>query len=146
MNAAELNFPAPPDDAPSWAAMAQSVFNGQANRWDEQCDGGLRWQMFAFNNGYNYKNTISNGCFFNLAARLAMYTKNETYAEWADRMWDWTTAIGIMSPTYQFFDGTDANNNCSDQNQIQWTYNVGVYLLGVANMYNYVSPTQACRQ
>lgn len=53
MSAAELNFPAPTSGYPSWAAMAQSVFNQQAGRWDDAtCGGGLRWQIISLNNGY----------------------------------------------------------------------------------------------
>ena len=52
MTAAEYNFPAPGDGYPSWLAMAQAVFNEQAGRWDAaDCGGGLRWQIFSFNNG-----------------------------------------------------------------------------------------------
>ncbi|KAL4890637.1 glycoside hydrolase [Aspergillus ambiguus] len=137
MSAAERNFPNPPDTSPGWLAMAQAVFNTQAARWDtETCGGGLRWQIFTFNNGFNYKNTISNGCFFNLAARLAKYTGNQTYAEWAERAWNWTTAVNLMTNDWLFYDGTDDTSNCTTFNQIQWTYNSGVYLLGAANMYN----------
>ncbi|KAI9809346.1 MAG: hypothetical protein M1825_002638 [Sarcosagium campestre] len=138
MSAAENKYPDPPDDQPQWLALAQAVFNTQAVRWDNQtCRGGLRWQIFSFNNGYNYKNTISNGCFFNLAARLAMYTDNRTYYEWADTMYDWTENIGLMTDKFQFYDGTDATNNCTTVNRIQWSYNAGNYLIGAANMYNY---------
>jgi mannan endo-1,6-alpha-mannosidase len=71
MTAAELNFQNPPKDKPQWLALAQAVFNTQASRWDTtSCGGGLKWQIFTFNNGYNYKNSISNGCFFNLGSRL----------------------------------------------------------------------------
>ena len=140
LSAAEERFPDPPANQPQWLALAQAVFNTQANRWDTtSCGGGLKWQIFTFNNGYNYKNTISNGCFFNMAARLAVYTGNSTYADWADRMWDWCTAVGLASPTYQFFDGTDDTLNCSQLNHIQWSYNAGVFMLGAANMYNFVS-------
>ena len=70
MIAAETNFENPPTDQPQWLALAQAVFNTQASRWDNtSCGGGLKWQIFTFNNGYNYKNSISNGCFFNLGAR-----------------------------------------------------------------------------
>lgn len=139
MSAAEVNYPNPPEDQPQWLALAQAVFNTQYPRWDtETCGGGLKWQIFTFNNGYNYKNTISNGCFFNIASRLAMYTGNATYAEWAERTWDWVTAIGLVSPSYQFFDGTDDTQNCTSINHIQWSYNLGVYLHGAANMYNFV--------
>ncbi|KAG9829141.1 hypothetical protein KCU68_g13836, partial [Aureobasidium melanogenum] len=105
--------------------------------WDKAtCGGGLKWQKFTFNNGYNYKNTISNGLFFNLAARLAAYTQNETYLHWANTAWDWTATVGLMTKDYTFFDGTDDRMNCSDLNHIQWSYNAGVYLLGAATMWN----------
>ena len=140
MSAAELNFPDPPADQPQWLALAQAVFNSQAARWDTKtCAGGLRWQIFTFNGGYDYKNSISNGCFFNVAARLARYTGNSTYADWAEKTYDWVASVGLMSPTYQIFDGTDDTQNCTSLNHIQWTYNAGVYLLGAATMYNYVS-------
>ena len=75
MSAAELKFPDPGKDKPSWLALAQAVFNTQVPRWDTQsCAGGLRWQIFFSNPGWDYKNTISNGAFFQLAARLARYT------------------------------------------------------------------------
>ena len=140
MSAAEQNFPNPPDGKPQWLALAQAVFNTQANRWDNQyCGGGLRWQVFAFNQGYDYKNSISNGVFFNLAARLAVYTKNDTYATWAARTWDWTVASQFMDENYHFYDGAHIEFNCTDINKLQWTYNPGTYLMGAAAMYNYVS-------
>ncbi|KAF2404238.1 mannan endo-1,6-alpha-mannosidase [Trichodelitschia bisporula] len=137
MSAAEARFPNPPPDKPQWLALAQAVFNTQAVRWDAStCGGGLRWQIFAFNNGYNYKNTISNGCFFNMAARLGRYTGNATYLEWANRMWTWVGDVGLMSPDYHFYDGTDDTLNCTNVNHIQWSYNAGVFLYGAATMYN----------
>ncbi|TKA53274.1 hypothetical protein B0A49_11562 [Cryomyces minteri] len=137
LSAAELNYPNPPSDKPQWLALAQAVFNSQAIRWDNStCGGGLRWQIYSFNNGYNYKNSISNGCFFNMAARLGKYTGNTTYLDWADRMWNWCEAVGLKSPTYQFFDGTDDTINCTQLNHIQWSYNAGVFLLGAATMWN----------
>ncbi|KAI9675301.1 MAG: hydrolase 76 protein [Caeruleum heppii] len=137
MSAAENKFPDPPADQPQWLALVQAVFNLQAARWDDAtCNGGLRWQIYSFNNGYNYKNTISNGCFFNMAARLARYTGNQTYTDWANKMWDWSVQVNLISEDYRFFDGTDVLINCSNVNRIQWTYNAGVYLHGAANMYN----------
>ena len=140
MSAAEQNYPNPPSDQPQWLALVQGVFNSQAARWDTTtCNGGLRWQIFTFNAGYNYKNAISNGVFFNLASRLAKYTGNQTYADWADKSWNWATAVGLLSAKYEVFDGTGVEKNCTDQNPVQWSYNHGVYLLGAATMFNYVS-------
>ncbi|KAF2753562.1 mannan endo-1,6-alpha-mannosidase DCW1 precursor [Pseudovirgaria hyperparasitica] len=138
MSAAERGFKDPPADQPQWLALAQAVFNTQASRWDTTtCGGGLRWQIFTFNNGYNYKNTISNGCFFNVAARLARYTGNNTYSDWAEKTWDWVRSISLSDDTVHFFDGSDDLKNCSEVNHIQWTYNAGIFMLGAAHMYNY---------
>lgn len=90
MSAAEYNFENPDAGDPGWLALAQGVFNSQAARWDAaDCGGGLRWQIFTWNNGYDYKNTPSNGGLFNLASRLGAYTGNQTYFDWADKLWDW---------------------------------------------------------
>jgi mannan endo-1,6-alpha-mannosidase len=143
MSAAEVAFPNPPADSPQWLALAQAVFNSQALRWNtETCNGGLKWQIFAFNNGYDYKNSISNGCFFNLAARLGAYTHNKTYLEWADKTWDWMTnpSIALINENYQVFDGAGDTLNCTGIQHVQWSYNTGVFLLGAATMWNQVRP------
>ena len=138
MRAAELNFPNPPIDKPQWLALAQAVFNSQAMRWDNStCGGGLRWQVFPLANGYNYKNSISNGCFFNLASRLAAYTGNTTFSDWATRTFEWSYAIGLISPKFEVFDGTDDAKNCSDLNNIQWSYNSGIWTHGSSVLYNF---------
>lgn len=147
MSAAENKFPNPPDDKPQWLALAQAVFNGQATRWDDDtCGGGLRWQIFKANKGFHYKNTISNGCFFNIGARLATYTGNDTYAKWAERAWDWMEAAGLISSSFQAYDGTDANENCTGINHIQWSYNNGVLMAGAAFMYKFVRGLQQQQQ
>ena len=139
MSAAELNFPDPPAKSPSWLALAQAVFNLQVSRWDPQnCGGGLRWQIFTFNNGYDYKNSISNGGFFQLAARLARYTGNDTYAQWAEKSYDWITSTPLFTDKYIIYDGAQIENNCTIVDPLQWTYNIGTFLMGAANMYNYV--------
>lgn len=139
MEAAELKFPNPPKGNPSWVALAQGVFNTQVPRWDlTTCAGGLRWQIFPFNAGYNYKNSISNGCFFSLGARLFRYTANTTYSDWAVKAWDWTKAVGLMDDQYQVYDGTDDTQNCSSVNHVQYTYAAGVFLHGAATMWNAV--------
>jgi mannan endo-1,6-alpha-mannosidase len=137
MSAAENNFPNPPSDQPQWLALAQAVFNEYATRWDQaDCNGGLRWQIFTFNNGFNYKNSISNGCFFNLAARLARFTGNQTYANWAEKIFDWERGVGFITDDYDIYDGADISTNCTQPSKFQWTYNAGIFMNGAAVMYN----------
>lgn len=141
MTAAELKFPDPPPGQPQWLALAQAVFNNQAARWGEECGGGIRWQFNPLNNGYNMKNTISNGCFFQLAARLARYTKNETYSYWADRTFDWMaySELPVVSKFYEVFDSVTVEGNaCTGPDHVQWSYNIGTLIAGSAYMYNHV--------
>ncbi|KAL6710845.1 hypothetical protein ACN47E_007902 [Coniothyrium glycines] len=137
MSAAENKLPDLGNGKPSWLALAQAVFNTQKGRWDTQkCGGGLKWQIFTFNNGYNYKNTISNGCFFNIASRLYKYLGNQTYYDWAEKAWEWERSVGLMNADFHFYDGSDDTQNCTNINQIQWTYNAGVHMAGAAALWN----------
>ena len=145
MTAAENRFPLPPgaDPSTSWVQLAQNVFDSQAARWDnETCGGGLRWQIFTFNNGYNYKNSLSNGHFVQLAARLGKYTGNDTYFNWAETATQWLLDVGLISNATEsaggVFDGTSVTSNCSQVNHIQWTANAGTLISGSSYAYNSV--------
>ncbi|OJJ50702.1 hypothetical protein ASPZODRAFT_11558 [Penicilliopsis zonata CBS 506.65] len=137
MTAAELNYPEQ-SGMPSWLSLAQGVFNTQAARWDTTtCNGGLRWQIWPYQDGYSTKNAISNGGFFQLAARLARYTNNETYTQWAEKVWDWSGTTPLLKESeWTIADTTNVNAQCQDHGDIQWTYNYGTYLSGAAYMYN----------
>lgn len=138
LSAAELKFEDPPSTDPGWLALAQGVFNSMAPRWDTKtCGGGLKWQIFTFNAGYDYKNSIANGGFFNIAARLALYTDNNTYAEWAEKAYDWVTSIGLIGEGYEVYDGTSDTTNCTSLDHVRWSYNSGIYLYGAAAMWVY---------
>lgn len=99
----------------------------------------MKWQIFESNAGYYYKNTVSNGAFFQIAARLARYTGNQTYVEWADRAWDWMNATGLFDGAYNVFDGTDEKINCTELDHTKWSYNPSILLHGAANLYNYTN-------
>ncbi|EEB09631.1 mannan endo-1,6-alpha-mannosidase [Schizosaccharomyces japonicus yFS275] len=148
MSAAELNFTESSSQSSSWLEMAQAVFNEQVARWDTTlCDGGLRWQIYPFNNGYTYKNSITNGLLFQLAARIARFTANDTCAEFAEKVWDWTTTVGFLNEsTFTVYDGATTADNCSTLTETQWTYNVGVFLGGAAYLYNYTNGSTVWQQ
>ncbi|KAE8376056.1 glycosyl hydrolase family 76-domain-containing protein [Aspergillus bertholletiae] len=137
MTAAEIGFP-DAEKGYSWLSLAQGVFNTQVARWDSSdCGGGLRWQIFPYQAGYAMKNSISNGLLFQLAARLARYTNNQTYTEWAEKVWDWSASSPLLNTnTWNVADSTDIAGGCKSQGNNQWSYNYGTYLIGAAYMYN----------
>ncbi|KAM7219952.1 glycoside hydrolase family 76 protein [Rhypophila decipiens] len=140
MTAAENKYPDPPEDQPQWLALAQAVFNQYTTRWDDSvCGGGLRWQINTFSNGFMYKNSISNGCFFSLASRLARFTGNQTYADWAEKIFDWEVRAGLILEDGSVYDGVGVPEDggpCTSIDKIQWSYNHGIFLHGAAVMSN----------
>lgn len=87
------------------------------------------------------KNTISNGCFFQLGARLARYTGNDTYAYWANLTYNWLVSSPLIGPDYSVYDSIGFTDTSCDTTagQIQWTYNIGTMIAGCAFMYNYTN-------
>ncbi|KAL4929177.1 glycoside hydrolase family 76 protein [Aspergillus undulatus] len=155
MTAAELGFPEGNSEVergkdgegkeekkekqPSWLSLAQGVFNTQAPRWDTSaCGGGMRWQVWPYQGGYTTKNAITNGGLFQLTARLGRYTKNETYLDWAEKIWDWSASTPLLRAggEWTIADTTSMANQCQDHGDQQWTYNYGAYIGGAAYMYN----------
>ena len=142
LDAVEANFPESTKDGdPSWLALAQATYNFQASKWDAKtCGGGFRWQVYLTNAGYNLKNMISNGGNFQLAARLAYITGNQTYFDWADMVWTWMEQTPMFERasdgTLYIWDNTNADNNCTDATNYIWSYNYGTLISGAVYMYN----------
>jgi mannan endo-1,6-alpha-mannosidase len=141
LSALEYGFPVPAgNSSTTWLGLAVNVFNSQAARWDAStCAGGLKWQVYSSNAGYDYKNSISNGGFFQIAARLARYTGNQTYVDWAEKTWDWMTAVGLIDSNYNVYDGSSDTLNCTQIDHNVWTYNPAALLYGTAMLYNYTN-------
>lgn len=142
MEAVERNFTNSEDH--SWLELTQAIYNTMNARWDDtNCGGGLRWQIFTWNSGYDYKNSIANGCLFHISARLARYTKNDTYVETADRIWNWMIDVGFI--VYEDIEGGefiiyDGGNipTCSEKvTKLRWSYNYGIFMAGCAYLYNH---------
>ncbi|KAF2440203.1 glycoside hydrolase family 76 protein [Karstenula rhodostoma CBS 690.94] len=129
------NGVAVPAGSPTFLSMAQNVFNEQKARWDESsCSGGMRFKIRAGDAGYEYKSSIANGLFFQLAARLAKLTGDADARAWAEKTYDWITSTGLIDAAFNVYDGTDAASGCVDLNTNQWSYNVGAFLYGAAVM------------
>ncbi|KAJ5296692.1 uncharacterized protein N7443_007585 [Penicillium atrosanguineum] len=135
MTAAELGYPER-SSMPSWVTIAENVFNDQIARWDTtKCGGGLRWQIWAYESGYDIKSSLTNGLLFELSARLARYTSNQTYSDWADKIWTWSTST-VINDEWSIFNDVDMEDDCESASNTQWSFNYGPYIAGTAYMYN----------
>lgn len=138
MLAAEKKFKDPPH---SWLEMTQAIYNKLNLKWDTTtCQGGLRWQKIPLHSGYNYKNSISNGCLFHLAARLARFTDIPLYVDNAKKIWEWMETINLLVEKQSniiIHDGVTVSSQCNEITKIRWSYNYGVFLSGCAYLYDY---------
>jgi mannan endo-1,6-alpha-mannosidase len=92
---------------------------------------------------YDYKNVAANGGFFFLASRLARYTGNTTYIEWAEKTWDWfSTSVLYDNATHQINDGTSIEQGCTQADHTQWSYNYGFFVGGLAFLFNTASDSE----
>ncbi|EPS26684.1 putative alpha-1,6-mannanase [Penicillium oxalicum 114-2] len=138
MSAAEMNF-TQRSSRPSWTTVAENVFNTQIKRWDtSNCKGGMRSDLWPYQEGYTDKGALSNGGLFELAARLAHVTGNKTYSDWAEKIWDWSATTPLLDvDTGAVSDATTCETNCTKPNtSLEWSWNYGVYLGGAAYLYN----------
>ena len=141
LSAAEYGFPVPPgNSSTTWLDLAVAVFDTQVARWDtKECGGGLQWQIFEDNPGWDYKNSVSNGALFQISARLAQITGDQKYIDWCEKIWAWMAGVGLIDAHYNVFDGTTPSKNCSEVNRIVWSYNPSMLLYGTAVLSNYTS-------
>ncbi len=112
---------------------AQAIFSDMTRAWDNTCGGGIWWT-----DERNYKNAITNELFLLAASRLARRVPNGTgpgsYQDWAVKEADWfVNKSGMINAQGLINDGL--NSSCQNNNQATWSYNQGVILGGLAEMF-----------
>lgn len=76
---------------------------------------------------------IPNEVFLELTAWLYNVTKNSTYLTWASNEWSWFSGSGLIGSDDLVSDGF--NGACSPAGANTWSYNQGVILGGLAQLY-----------
>lgn len=148
MQAAERHYPVSKGQS-DWADLADNIWSSMSPRWDtDNCNGGLRWQISSSKAGYNYKNLIANGCFFQLLSRLAKFSGDQKYVDAANKVWDWlqndiSLVSGDGNGGLKVEDGANiVNGKCSQYDTTEWLYNSGVIAAGTAYMYNHTGDSK----
>jgi predicted alpha-1,6-mannanase (GH76 family) len=126
--------------SPAYLEMAQTIFADMTTQWDTTtCGGGVWWSKDLKHSAY--KNAVTNELFLEIAASLANRVTDRTrkaeYLSWAQKEWNWFSASGMINSGNLVNDGLNATNPaaCTSNNQTTWTYNQGVILGGLAELY-----------
>jgi predicted alpha-1,6-mannanase (GH76 family) len=114
--------------------MAETDANYIHQYWDSTCGGGVWW-----NTSETYKNAIPNELFLELTAGLHNAISGDTtYLSWANAEWSWFSGSGMINSSNLVNDGLSINattGQCTNNGETTWTYNQGVILAGLAELY-----------
>jgi predicted alpha-1,6-mannanase (GH76 family) len=118
--------------------MAKTIFADMTNGWDNGCGGGLWWSK-----ARTYKNAIPNELFLLAAIRLHQRTPGDggtgSYFFWATNEWTWFKNSGMINGQYLINDGL--TSDCLNNGYTTWTYNQGVILGGLTDLYKVTGDT-----
>ncbi|ROV93163.1 hypothetical protein VMCG_08689 [Cytospora schulzeri] len=98
------------------------------------CGGGILWNI----PDLSYKNAISNELYIKLAASLHNRKPGDTqYLQRALKVWNWFNASGMINTANLVNDGLTegSNGTCTNNRATTWTYNQGVILGGLSELY-----------
>ncbi|KUI63471.1 hypothetical protein VM1G_10334 [Cytospora mali] len=98
------------------------------------CGGGILWNI----PDLSYKNAISNELYIKLAASLHNRKPGDTqYLQRALQVWNWFNASGMINSADLVNDGLaeGSNGTCTNNGGTTWTYNQGVVLGGLSELY-----------
>lgn len=115
----------------SYLSQSETIFKFLTGGWDNACGGGLYWTT-----SKNGKNAIPNELFLDVAAKLANRTTGNlsaSYLAWARKEWAWFKDSGLINSRSLINDGL--NSKCANNGAPEWTYNQGVILGGLVELY-----------
>lgn len=120
---------------PAYLSMAETIFTAITGAWDSTCGGGVWWST-----SRTYKNAIPNELFLSIAAKLANRTSGSaraTYLSWAQQELAWFKSSGMINAQSLVNDGLNSSNPsaCTNNGGATWSYNQGVILGGLVELY-----------
>ncbi len=111
---------------------AEALFQDMQGSWDSVCNGGIWWSR-----AKTYKNAIANELFIAVAAQLHLRTppdRSSGYLAWAQEGWNWFRGSGLINDSNLVNDGL--NGSCQNNGQATWSYNQGVILGALLDLYS----------
>ncbi|MFI0821181.1 glycoside hydrolase family 76 protein [Streptomyces sp. NPDC021098] len=101
--------------------------------WDDTCGGGIWWDIPT----KTYKNAISIELYIKLAASLHnRIPGDKVYLNHALEAWNWFRNSGMINKDHLVNDGlTTQSGGCANNGGTTWSYNQGVVLGGLVELY-----------
>lgn len=117
-----------------YLSMAENIFHDmQGGLANATCGGGIWW-----NKDRTYKNAIANELYLSVAASLANRASDvDGYLAIAEGQWTWFQRSGMINNNNLVNDGLtiNADGTCVNNGENTWSYNQGVILGGLVELY-----------
>jgi predicted alpha-1,6-mannanase (GH76 family) len=115
--------------------QAKFIFNDMTKGWQTHCGGGMAWKK-----DDHYDNAITTELLLTVAIRLHQRTPGDTkFLYWAKKDWQWFKKSGLINKENLVSNALDdsclVKNDHDHNNTITWTYNQGVILGGLTDLY-----------
>ncbi len=123
--------------------MAQTIFKDMTTGYDQTCGGGIYWKK-----PQQYKNAIANGLFMLTALRLHQEAPKTKIAgkkplQWGELVWKWFRETGMINrETWLVEDGL---KDCQPNRNQNWTYNQGVPIAVMCELYRIKGDKEALK-
>lgn len=122
----------------AYLSAAETIFRDMQAGVDGTCGGGIWW-----NKGRTYKNAITNELYLAVAASLANRMPSSSSGDGddflgiAEAQWAWFRASGMIGADGLINDGLTihADGTCANDGKTAWSYNQGVVLGGLVELY-----------
>lgn len=115
-------------DAMWWDDYIIPVYNKIVTYWDDTCGGGIWWDT-----GRTYKNAITNELWLTFVMLMYAASRETEYLNWGNKAWSWFKSSGMINSENLVNDGL--TSSCQNNGETTWTYNQGVFLSALANLY-----------
>ena len=115
---------------------AVKIFKDMGTGLGGPCNGGIYW-----NRERKYVNAITNELYLSMLASLAnRFPEDKSYLDMAKAQWEWFENSGMINKDNLINDGLDGN--CKNNGLQTWSYNQGVILGGLSELFKATGDTK----